>query len=67
MNVPFKSSKATWHTCFDTSKISDMEFFDKVKAPTLGVLDVDDDTGIKRQVAVKKIHFNNRIIKDHSP
>ena len=32
-----------------------MEFFDKVKAPTLGVLDVDDDTGIKRQVAVKNI------------
>jgi hypothetical protein len=32
-----------------------MEFFDKVKAPTLGVLDVDDDTGIKRQVAEKKI------------
>ena len=43
-----------------------MEFFDKVKAPTLGVLDVDDDTGIKRQVAVKN-HVNNRIIKDHSP
>ena len=44
-----------------------MEFFDKVKAPTLGVLDVDDDTGIKRQVAEKKNHSNNRIIKDHSP